>query len=277
MVVLVFDRRLSMIELGSIRRRRGVSCYHQLYIILGMALERGIIEPGSTLPSEKQLMRQFAVSRNTVRRSLAQLELEKRILRRRGSGTVARRVPTPEYSVDAIAAAIDNPEAAKERTTNRVLQIVSTRTPAFIRQRDPEFGEKCLEVHRCRSFKRQPFMLSISHVPEHLATRLKRRELARQVVLTVLQEMGVNAVYVDQTTTAVVADAVAARRLDIDPRSALLCIHRLTRGHDGRSIEHHTYLYHPDRFHLRAHLDVDHARSASWAKAGTSQLVPAWL
>jgi GntR family transcriptional regulator len=267
-----------MIDLGSIRRRRGVSCYHQLYTILGMALDKRIIEPGSTLPSEKQLMRQFAVSRNTVRRSLAQLESEKRILRRRGSGTVARRVPAPEYSADAIAHAIDNPEAAKEHTHSRVLQIVSTRTPAFIRERDPEFGEQCLEIHRCRSFKRQPFMLSISHVPEHLAMRLKRGKLARQAVLSALQELGVSAVYVDQTTTAVAADAVAAQHLGIEPRSALLCIHRLTRDRDGRSIEHHTYLYRPDRFHLRARVDVERApASASWTRAEDSPLVPAWL
>jgi GntR family transcriptional regulator len=267
-----------MIDLGSIRRRRGVSCYHQLYTILGMALEKGILEPGSTLPSEKQLMRQFAVSRNTVRRSLAQLELEKRILRRRGSGTVARRVPTPEYSADEIAGAIDNFEVAKELTTSRVLQIVSAKTPAFIRGRDPEFGERCLEVHRCRSFKRHPFMLSISHVPEHLATRLKRGQLGRLVVLSALQEMGISPVYVDQTTTAVAADAVAAQHLGVEPRSALLCIHRLTRDRDGRSIEHHTYLYRPDRFHLRARVDIERApATASWAKAGTSPLVPTWL
>ena len=267
-----------MIELGGIRRRRGVSYYHQLYIILRMALEKGIIEPGSTLPSEKQLMRQFEVSRNTVRRSLAQLELEKRILRRRGSGTVARRAPTPEYTADAIADAIDNPETAKERTTSRILQIVSTKTPAFVRERDPEFGENCLEVHRCRSFKRQPFMLSISHVPERLATRLKRRQLGRQVVLEALQEIGISAVYIDQTTTAVAADVVAAQHLGIEPRSALLCIHRLARDRDGRSIEHHTYLYRPDRFQLRARVDIDRVpASASWASAGTSPLVPAWL
>jgi DNA-binding GntR family transcriptional regulator len=98
------------------------------------------------------------------------------------------------------------------------------------------------------------------------------------VVLTALQEMGVSAVYVDQTTTAVAADAVAAERLDIEPRSALLCIHRWTRDREGRSIEHHTYLYRPDRFHLRARIDVERApASASWARAGTSPLVPAWL
>src|ERR1700690_1327217 len=110
-----------MIDLGSIRRRRGVSCYHQLYVILAMALDEGVIEPGSTLPSETELMRRFAISRNTVRRSLARLELEKKILRRRGSGTVARRVQAQEYSPDAIANAIDNPGTAKQSTTSRVL------------------------------------------------------------------------------------------------------------------------------------------------------------
>jgi GntR family transcriptional regulator len=267
-----------MIDLGSIHRGRGVSYYHQLYTILAMALEKGIIEPGSMLPSETELMREFAISRNTVRRSLARLELEKKILRRRGSGTFARRVQTREFSPDAVADAIDNPGVAKERTTSRVLQIISARTPAFIRERDPEFGESCLEVHRCRSFNKQPFMLSISHVPERVATHLKRRQLGRKVVLTALEELGIRAVFVEQTTTAVAADAVAAKHLDIEPTSALLCIHRLTRDRERRSIEHHTYLYRPDRFHLRARIDIERTPpSASWVKTGTSALVPSWL
>lgn len=267
-----------MIDLGSIRRRRGVSCYHQLYVILAMALDKGVIEPGSMLPSEAELMREFAISRNTVRRSLARLEQERRILRRRGSGTIARRVQTQEHSPDAIASAIDDPSTAKRSTTSRVLQIASTKTPAFIRERDPEFGERCLEVHRCRSFNRRPFMLSISHVPERLAALLKRRQLGRQVALTALEEMGIRAVYAEQTTTAVAADAIAAQHLEIEPTSALLCIRRLSRDRDGRSIEHHTYLYRPDRFHLRARIDVERTPAgAGWANAGAAPLIPAWL
>jgi GntR family transcriptional regulator len=267
-----------MIDLGSIRRRRGVSYYHQLYLILVMALDKGVIEPGSTMPSETELMRQFAVSRNTVRRSLARLELERRILRRRGSGTIARRMQTQEYSPDAIANAIDSPGTARQRTTSRLLQIASSKTPAYIRERDPEFGEKCLEVHRCRSFNRLPFMLSISHVPERLATRLRRRQLGRQVVLTALEEIGIRAAYAEQTTTAVAADAVAAQHLEIEPTSALLCIRRLSRDCDGQSIEHHTYLYRPDRFHLRARIDVERTPAgAGWVSAGAAPLIPAWL
>jgi GntR family transcriptional regulator len=267
-----------MIDLGNIRRDRGVSYHHQVYTILAMALENGIIEPGSTLPSETQLMRQFAVSRNTVRRSLARLQLEKRILRRRGCGTVARRAPTREFSPDAVADALDNPGAAQEHTTSRVLQIASTRTPALIRERDPAFGESCLEVHRCRSFNRQPFMLSISHVPARLATHLKRKQLGRQVTLTALEELGIRAFFVEQTMTAVAADAVTAQHLDIEPTTALLCIHRLTRDRERRSIEHHTSLYRPDRFHLRARAEIEHTPAgASLAKTGTSALVPSWL
>jgi len=113
-----------MIDLGSIRRRRGVSCYHQLYVILAMALDEGVIEPGSTLPSETELMRRFAISRNTVRRSLARLELEKKILRRRGSGTVARRVQAQEYSPDAIANAIDDAIGVRITTLPLTAEVV---------------------------------------------------------------------------------------------------------------------------------------------------------
>jgi GntR family transcriptional regulator len=267
-----------MIELGTIQRRRGVSYYHQLYLLLAMALDRGLIGPGGLLPSESALMREFAVSRNTVRRSLRQLELEKRIVRRRGSGSFARQQPTPGTSPDVIVEALHCPKTAKDRTTSRLLKIQLSATPTFIRSRDPDFGDRCVVVRRCRSFQKEPFMLSISHVPEHLLRHLKRRQLDRVAVLAILEAIGARPAYAEQTTTAVGADVLAAQTLDVEPKSALLCVHRLVRDRDGRSIEHQTSLYRPDRFHLRTRVDIEHSpRGLSWANADSTALMPAWL
>ena len=267
-----------MDELGEITRRKGITRYHQLHALLAVALSEGYIASGSALPSEAELMRRFQLSRNTVRRALAQLESERRIVRRRGSGTYARSAPRQAFSPDAIAEVLHDADAARAQTASRLLRVQASPTPVFIRRRDPSFGDRSLMVQRCRSFKNEPFMLSTSHVPERLAGRLTRRRLGRQAVLAALDEIGIVPDRAEQITTAVAANTVSAKYLRVDPASPLLCVHRLVRDREGRSIEHHSYLYRPDRCYMR--VSVAFERSAAglqWSNTQLSSDIPAWL
>lgn len=62
--------------------------YKRIYKELREALADGTYSPGSKLPSENDLVGNFAASRPTVRRALAQLETEGFIDRRMGSGSM---------------------------------------------------------------------------------------------------------------------------------------------------------------------------------------------
>jgi GntR family transcriptional regulator len=145
----------------------------------------------------------------------------------------------------------------KVHSTSRLIRVQAVTTPEFIRRKDPEFGDKSMLVQRCRSYKDEPFMFSSSYVPAVVSVRLTRRQLARQVVLTALDGLGNEPAAADQVTTAVLADTVAARHLGIEPAAALLCIHRLIRDGKGRSIEHQSHLFRPDRFQLRTGVTLD--------------------
>jgi GntR family transcriptional regulator len=262
-------------ELGEIRRRPGITYYHQLYTLLSTALNDGSIPAGAALPSESELMQRFNISRNTVRRAIGQLEQEKRIVCRRGSGSYARHVPQAEFSADSIAEVLRDFEA--EHSASRLVRVQSAPTPAFIRRKDPQFGEKSLLVQRCRSFKDEPFMFSTSYVPEPIAARLTRRQLSRQVVLSALDALGVRPASAEQITTAVNADALAARHLGVELASALLCIHRLVRDEANRPIEHQSHLFRADRSPLRARIAIERsAAGLRWNEAQTP-LIPAAL
>ena len=65
--------------------RTGIARYQQVYTVLSQALAEGSIAAGQALPSEPTLVRQYGVSRTTVRRALARLAAEGSIVRRRGS------------------------------------------------------------------------------------------------------------------------------------------------------------------------------------------------
>jgi DNA-binding GntR family transcriptional regulator len=70
--------------------RAGVTRYLQLYTVLAQELANGRFKPNQPLPSEPALVARYRVSRTTVRRALARLEREGKIVRKRGSGTFAR-------------------------------------------------------------------------------------------------------------------------------------------------------------------------------------------
>jgi GntR family transcriptional regulator len=262
-------------ELGEIRKRRGVAYYHQLYTLLSAALNDGLIPPGSALPSESELMQRFGVSRNTVRRAVGQLEQEKRVICRRGSGSYARSLPQAEISSTEISEVLRDFDA--DHSSSRLLRVQSTTTPTFIRRKDPKFGDKSLLVQRCRSFKDEPFMFSSSYVPDVFAARLTRRHLTRHVVLSALDAAGIRPSSAEETTTAVTADAFTARHLGVELASALVCIHRLVRDDANRSIEHQSHLFRPDRTPLRARVAVERAAGGLRWAATKLPAIPAAL
>jgi GntR family transcriptional regulator len=264
-------------EFGEITKRRGISYYHQLYSLLSAALNDGLIPAGGPLPSESDLMERFGVSRNTVRRALGQLEQEKRIIRRRGSGSYARRVPATALSADVVAEVLHDFTAAKTRSSSRLLRVHTTPTPEFVRRKDPAFGDTSLLVQRCRSVKDQPVMLSTSYVPEDFGRKLSRRDLTRQVVLSALDAAGISPSSAEQITTAIPADAFAARHLGVEPSAALVCIHRLIRDAKGRSIEHQTHMYRADLSYFRTKINIERSPAGMYWSEIQSPRLPAAL
>jgi GntR family transcriptional regulator len=264
-------------ELGEIRRRCGVAYYHQLYRLLSAALGDGLIAPGSALPSETELMERFELSRNTVRRAFARLEQEKRIVRRRGSGTFARSIPRPSVSADRVAAALEDQAGEGPQNAGRLLRIQTSVTPEFIRRRDPRFGEQSLLVQRARRFQNLPVLVSTSYIPGSLSARLTRRQLARQSVSSALAAIGIVPRSAEQTMIAQAADSFIARHLGIEAASAVLCIQRLVRDAEDCSIEHQSHYLHPDRFQIRTLLALEQTKQGvRWSDTQSRQL-PEWL
>jgi DNA-binding GntR family transcriptional regulator len=74
-------------------RRSGRACYERVAGELRAALRDGSVEPGTRLPSERQLAEAFEVSRATIVSALNLLRAEGLIASRRGAGSWVRRRP----------------------------------------------------------------------------------------------------------------------------------------------------------------------------------------
>jgi GntR family transcriptional regulator len=107
---------------------------------------------------------------------------------------------------------------------------------------------------RVRSTREGPLSLITTHVPAVLARSFGRRELARQPILLLLEASGVRIGRATQTISARLADATAARELDVQVGSALLAVTRLIFDDHERPVQWLHGLYRPDRYQYQMQL-----------------------
>lgn len=242
----------------------GITRYLQLYSILSQSLADGEFKSARALPSEPDLVARYRVSRTTVRRALLLLEQEGRILRRRGSGTYAKtsRVHT-SLAFDAQSLYGDASAFERESGTE-IHQSAPIAVPASIRAAHPELGEYAFAIERTRSVQGEPFQLSTTYVTEAVTKRLGlRRGSASPAGLAKLAR---EARDVDQVTTAVAADAIAAKQLKVSIGAPLLRIRATLSGANGELLAVNESLLRPDRAHLQDKLGRNRAgnTSARW-------------
>lgn len=240
----------------------GVTRYLQVYTVLSQALAEGDIAAGEALPSEPSLVRQYGVSRTTVRRALARLAAERYIVRRRGSGTFARDNVVRADSARQNASVLDKPHNGSTNTPIRTLDCRLTASPDFLRREWPEFGPNVLTIRGVQYVDHEAVALLTAYVPEEIGKQLNPRRLTNDTVLEALDKLGIHATSIDREVTAVGADPLAAQHLDCGVGAPILNLKCLARDAKGRIVRYANYLYRPDRYEIHTVVERDPHRRA---------------
>ncbi|MEP7243077.1 MAG: GntR family transcriptional regulator [Gammaproteobacteria bacterium] len=227
----------------------GITRYLQLYSILSQSLADGEFKASRALPSEPDLVARYRVSRTTVRRALLLLEQEGRILRRRGSGTYAKtsRVHT-SLAFDA-QSLYGDASAFEKQSGTEIHQSAPVAVPASLQAAHPELGEIAFGIERTRSEQNEPFQLAITYVTDAVTRRLGLRRGSSSPAG--LEKLSKEVKDVEQVTTAVAADAVAAKQLKVSIGAPLLRIRATLLGANGELLAVNESLLRPDRAHLQ--------------------------
>ncbi len=247
-------------------RGRGIARYYQLYQALCGFLQEGAIAAGEALPSEPELVHSYGVSRTTVRRALARLEQEGLIVRRRGSGTFARKAQEPERLTVHLSRLHTEAPVFAPHVSTSVLQFAAAPVPAALQELHPGLSEPMFLFRRLSSYRGTPYQLSSAYVPAEIARRIRRRRLDRTPLLYLLNEVGPPVVTTEHSAGATAADALAARQLRVPFGAPLLRIRTVLRDAEGRLRALDESLFRPDRVHVRTSIvrDGTSGAQASW-------------
>ena len=235
--------------------------YFQLYKLLKTCILDGTFPKGAQLPTEKQLSREFSISRITAKRSLDELAEEKLVERQRGKGThvVYEYKPQPVHA--PLVGMLQEIESMARNSTAIVLDGQVLQPPQQIRDEfDLQAGETALFLSRVRERDGLRFgFYSSWTVGVEAPAQLEVFEDTPR--LAYFRENGLEVTHVKQTIRAVAASPEAAEALGVEPGSPLLSLTRRSYNRVNEEEQLMDYLevqYHPDRFQYRMDLTLDH-------------------
>lgn len=235
-----------------INRNGVMPLYRQLEDILFERIERGEFKPGDQFPTEDALIKQYNVSRITVRQALRELVDRGVLVRQPGRGSFVQQ-PKVDYSLTELTSFTEQMEMLGKHPSSEVLKLQTEQASREVREQlDLTEGSCVLRIERLRLADGQPMALETIYLPEDLAPGLEAEDLAHQSVYRLLELVyNLRIADADLVLEARSADEDEAEALGIPPDAPVLFMRCTTYLPNGRPLNyvHCTYRGDTYRFH----------------------------
>ncbi|QIG80188.1 GntR family transcriptional regulator [Stakelama tenebrarum] len=218
--------------------------YLQLARNLRDHIESGAVQPGSALPSERELSEMAGLSRVTVRKGIGQLIAEGVLVRKRGSGTfVARRIEAPGSTLTSFS---DDTRARGEEP-GVVWMIKEQAQPTQEEAAVLKIGTNQIvaRLSRVRLADGEPLAIEHAVVSSEFLPDL---DAVGDSLYLALESNGFRPTAGTQRVRASLASPTEAGILRIMQNSEVMRIERVTRIPDGRIVEYTRSVYRGDRY-----------------------------
>ena len=195
----------------------------------------GEYQPGSKLPSERQLAKQLDVSRPTVREALRILEEEGQITRQVGIGTFVSEVPLVEAGLETLVSFTEMMARSGHQAGTSYLDVSEGEMSGEEAERfQREEGTAKLVVKRVRTLDGAPAMYSVHVCPKDLLGELPLDDFRGSFFALLQRQSGLRLGYADTQIYSELAGEEIGELLDLPPRVPLLVLDELVCSPDHR-------------------------------------------
>ena len=211
--------------------------------------------PDIAIPSERELMTTYNVSRATVRRAIESLVADGLLHRIHGKGTFVSR---PRLESRLHLASFSEDMRRRGLTPSTVLLGIEPDAPPAEVRNALGLDDHALawRLDRVRLADGQPIALENGWYPQSLLPDLDRQNLSGSLYQVFKDGYGLGIDAAEQTLWGETADATTARRLDAPLHTPLLVFRRISRAGD-QLIEYVVSRYRGDRYQIHMSLGRD--------------------
>jgi GntR family transcriptional regulator len=212
--------------LSALETKAGIPLHYQIKEALTLQISTGRWKPDQELPTEEELCRHYAVSRGTVRRSIADLVQQGLVHRKQGRGTF---VSSPKLEGSILGSyRMYRDHGVPHDAGARVLRCDRVRASDEIRRLlQVESSAEVYELERIRFVQGVPISLQLSYLPAALCAGLEKEDLTHRHLYDVLrQNYGLSLVRAEEYVEPVLADAYVAEQLGITAGAPVFLVER---------------------------------------------------
>jgi len=225
------------------------------------------LRPDAPIPSERELMARYNVSRMTVREAIGKLVGEGRLYRVRGKGTFVAP-PRVDSMLELTSFTEDMRRRGLEPSTV-VLRSVEAVPPEPVRQAlGLTATQSAYRIERLRIADGVPMALESGWYDAESAPGLLDRDLSGSLYSILARSYGIVIDAATQVMRSEIADAQTARVLGVAVGAPLLVLERTSTA-DGRPVEHVRSAYRGDRYQVHVNLArASDAGKVPWRPTG---------
>lgn len=230
--------------------------YYRIKSVLEERIRSGVLEPGSQLPSEADLCREFAVSRGTVRDAVRELVQSGLVERRHGKGSFVTLDAVFASAPMKFTGLLEDLYDQVRKVQVRAVEIeVGHASSRVLQALGLPPGATLTIVRRERHLDGAPFAFTVNYLPTQIGERIDPTALRTQPLLRILEEhLGIRIDRAEQTMRATLADADEARRLAIPFASPVMFAERVYFQQGDRPLQIVHSWYRADRYQFSVNL-----------------------
>ncbi|MGM0125140.1 GntR family transcriptional regulator [Enterococcus sp. AZ194] len=231
--------------------------YDQLVDLLREKIETEF-GPNTMLPSERELVEQYGVSRTTVRLALQELEKMGYIYRRHGKGTFVSDLSKKTTNLSGTYSFTEQMKSLGKIPETKILAFEKIEANKFLaEQLNVSLGEALYKLKRLRSADNQPMMLERSYLPVKMFLGMDVQQLESKPLYTLFEENYEQTIRVaDEEFYASLVTGKDAEILHLMESSPVLHLVRKTYNTKNELIEFTRSVARADQFRYR----ISHVR-----------------
>jgi GntR family trehalose operon transcriptional repressor len=232
------------------------SKYLNIYNELVSKIENDKIEPNSLLPSESELMQEYSVSRDTVRKSLNLLEQNGYIQKLKGKGSVVLDIHKIDFPVSGLVSfkELANKMGEKSRTIVEKLEL-STPNKALIKQLNLSKEDEVWEIVRVREIGNKRIILDKDFLNKKFVPSLTKEICENSIYEYLEKELGLKIAYAKKEFIVQQCTEEDKRFLDLESYNMVVVVKNYIYLEDTSLFQYTESRHRPDKFRF-----VDFAR-----------------